>query len=88
MIIQSNEYLPLTLTSQAVSPLETAILGVLSARPQPLTVREIHTALHDRALAYTTIMTMMAHMTKEHMVFHAPTAVRYAATYHSTVPIV
>ena len=74
------------LPSQAFSPLETAILGVLGTHQQPLTVRDIHTALHDRALAYTTIITTMAHMTEQGMVYRAPTAVRYAAAYRSTAP--
>jgi predicted transcriptional regulator len=69
------------LPSQVFDPLETAILGVLGARHQPLTVREIHAALHDCTLAYTTIMTTMARMTEMGMVFRAPTAARYAAAY-------
>ena len=69
------------LPSQVVDLLETAILGVLGARHQPLTVREIHAALHDRALAYTTIMTTMARMTEKGLVSRAPTAARYAAAY-------
>jgi predicted transcriptional regulator len=69
------------LPSQAFGPLETAILGVLGAHHQPLTVREIHAALHNRALGYATIMTTMARMTEMGMVSRAPTAARYAATY-------
>jgi predicted transcriptional regulator len=75
------------LPSQAFDPLETAILGVLCARHHPLTVREIHAALHDRALAYTTIMTTMARMTEKAMLSRAPTAARYAAAYRYTAPI-
>jgi len=76
-----------TLPAPAFGPLETAILGVLAAHHQPLTVREIHAALHDEALRYTTIMTTMASMTKKRMVFRAATADRYAAAYHSPAPI-
>jgi predicted transcriptional regulator len=69
------------LPSQIVDPLETAILGVLGARHQPLTVREIHAALHNRALAYTTIMTTLVRLIEQGMVSRAPTAARYAAAY-------
>jgi penicillinase repressor len=82
MIVQSDERSMRALPSQAFGPLETAILGVLGAHHQPLTVREIHAALHDRALAYTTIMTTMARMTKTGRVSRAPTATRYAAAYY------
>jgi predicted transcriptional regulator len=68
-------------------PLETAILGLLEACHQPLTVREIHAALHQRAPAYTTIMTTMARMTEKGMLSGAPTAARYAAAYRYTAPI-
>ncbi len=68
MTIQSNEPPLPALPFQAVGPLETAILGVLWACPQPLTVRAIHAALRDRALAYTTIITTMARMTEQGMV--------------------
>jgi predicted transcriptional regulator len=74
------------LPSQAFSPLETAILGVLWACAQPLTVRTIHAALHDRALVYPTLITTMARMTEQGMVYRAPTAVRYAAAYRATAP--
>jgi predicted transcriptional regulator len=74
------------LPSQAFGPLENAILGVLRACHQPLTVRAIHAALHDRALTYPTIMTTMAHLAETGMVSCTPTAARYAATYRSTVP--
>jgi len=76
------------LPSHAFGPLETAILGVLGACPRPLTVREIHTGLHDPALTYPTIMTTLARLAKEQMVFRAPTAARYAAAYRSMAPIV
>jgi predicted transcriptional regulator len=79
MIIQSSER---PLPSEAVGLLETAILGVLGAHQQPLTVREIHAALHHRAMAYTTIMTTMARMTETGMVSRVPAAARYAAAYH------
>jgi len=87
MIIQSDEPPLRALPLQAFGPLETAILGVLGARHQPLTVREIHAALHNRALAYTTIMTTMAHMTEQGIVSRAPTAARYAAAYRCLAPI-
>jgi len=74
-----------TLPAPAFDPLETAILDVLGAQYQPLTVREIHAALHDGALRYTTIMTTIAGMTKKRMVVRAATTVRYAAAYRSTV---
>jgi len=87
MTIQSNEPPLPALSFQAVGPLETAILGVLWACPQPLTVRAIHAALRDRALAYTTIITTMARMTEQGMVSRAPTAARHAVAYCSTAPI-
>ncbi len=87
MTIQSNEPPLPALPFQAVGPLETAILGVLWACPQPLTVRAIHAALRDRALAYTTIITTMARMTEQGMVSRAPTAARHAVAYCSTAPI-
>jgi predicted transcriptional regulator len=70
------------LQSQTFGPLETAILSVLRAHHQPLTVREIYAALHHRALAYTTIMATIARMTETGMVSPAPAAARYAAAYH------
>ena len=81
MIIQSDERPLPALPSQAFGALETAILGVLGARHQPLTVREIHAALHDCGVAYTTIMTTMARLTETGMVSRAPSAARYAAAY-------
>jgi predicted transcriptional regulator len=74
------------LPSQLFGSLETAILGVLGVEHQPLTVREIHTALNDGVLEYTTIITTLARMTEKQIVFRAPTAARYAAAYHSSTP--
>ena len=81
MIIQSDERPLPALPSQAFGPLENAILGVLGARHQPLTMREIHAAIHDRGVAYTTIMATMARLTETGMVSRAPSAARYAAAY-------
>jgi predicted transcriptional regulator len=75
------------LPSQLLGPLETAILGVLGVQHQPLTVREIHTALNNGVLGYTTIITILARMTEKQIVFRTPTAARYAAAYHSSTPI-
>jgi predicted transcriptional regulator len=81
MIKQSDERSLPALPSQAFGPLETAILGVLGARHHPLTVREIHAALHDYGLAYTSIMATMARLTETGVVSRAPSAARYAAAY-------
>ena len=87
MTIQSIERPLLPLPSRFVNPLEAAILGVLWACPQPLTVRAIHTALHNHALSYSTIITMLVRMTEQGSVSQAPTAARYAAAYRSTSSI-
>jgi predicted transcriptional regulator len=39
--------------------LETAVMRVVWASPEPVSVREVHAALATRKLAYTTVMTVL-----------------------------
>lgn len=45
--------------------LERACMEVLWAAPAPLAVREVHEALSDRGLAYTTVMTVLDRLSKK-----------------------
>jgi len=54
-----------TLPLDAFGALETAILNVLWAHAGPMTVREMHDALCERGLAYTTILTTMVRMVEK-----------------------
>jgi predicted transcriptional regulator len=48
-----------TLTTQALGPTETQIMNAVWSYDGPLTVRQVHTVLSFRGLAYTTVMTTM-----------------------------
>ena len=48
-----------TLTAQALGPTETQIMNVVWSYDGPVTVRQVHTILAFRGLAYTTSMTTM-----------------------------
>lgn len=53
--------------------LETAIMRVLWATPQPLTVRAVFEVLvEDRQLAYTTVMTVLDRLAKKGVVLREP----------------
>jgi predicted transcriptional regulator len=47
------------LTRQALSPTETVIMRAVWSYGEPMNVRQVHTVLLFRGLAYTTIMTTM-----------------------------
>ncbi|WP_407940178.1 BlaI/MecI/CopY family transcriptional regulator [Nocardioides acrostichi] len=54
---------------RSLGELERAALDVLWAATEPLSVRDIHTALAlDRDLAYTTVMTVLDRMAKKDLV--------------------
>lgn len=42
--------------------LERAVMEVLWARDEPVSVRAVHAALGDRGLAYTTVMTVLTRL--------------------------
>lgn len=42
--------------------LERAVMEVLWARDEPVSVRAVHAALDDRGLAYTTVMTVLTRL--------------------------
>lgn len=48
--------------------LERAVMDVLWDRGTPLTVREVAEALHNRELAYTTVMTVLDRLAGKEMV--------------------
>lgn len=48
--------------------LERAVMDVLWDRRTPLTVREVAESLHDRELAYTTVMTVLDRLAGKGMV--------------------
>jgi predicted transcriptional regulator len=51
-----------TLTTQALGPTETVIMNVVWSYAAPMTIRQVHTVLAFRGLAYTTIMTTIEHL--------------------------
>src|SRR5690606_30339925 len=52
--------------------LERAVMDVLWNAGQPATVREVVTALADRGLAYTTVMTVLDRLTRKELVRRQP----------------
>lgn len=48
--------------------LERAVMEHLWASPEPQTVRQVHEALVDRGLAYTTVMTVLQRLAKKQLV--------------------
>lgn len=48
--------------------LERAVMDVLWARGEPVTVRTVHDDLADRNLAYTTVMTVLARLAEKDVV--------------------
>lgn len=52
--------------------LERAVMDVLWSTGQPATVREVVTALTDRDLAYTTVMTVLDRLTRKELVRREP----------------
>ncbi|WP_040920210.1 BlaI/MecI/CopY family transcriptional regulator [Saccharomonospora glauca] len=48
--------------------LERAVMEVLWARDEPLSVRAVHAALGDRGLAYTTVMTVLTRLANKGVV--------------------
>ena len=51
--------------------LERAVMDVLWQRNEPLTVREVGRALHERDLAHTTVMTVLDRLAKKGVVARA-----------------
>jgi predicted transcriptional regulator len=48
--------------------LERAVMDVLWARGQPVSVRTVHGDLEGRDLAYTTVMTVLSRLADKHLV--------------------
>ncbi len=48
--------------------LERAVMEHLWASPEPQTVRQVHEALAERGLAYTTVMTVLQRLAKKQLV--------------------
>lgn len=62
--------------------LERAVMEQLWSAPEPRTVRQVHEALVDRGLAYTTVMTVLQRLAKKGLVTQErdERAHRYAAS--------
>lgn len=59
--------------------LEAAVMDVLWSSPTPLTVREVLERLpSQRALAYTTVMTVLSHLHRKDVVDREPTGKAYS----------
>jgi predicted transcriptional regulator len=63
--------------------LERAVMDHLWSAPEPQTVRQVHEALAQRDLAYTTIMTVLQRLAKKNLVVQHrdDRAHRYAPTH-------
>ena len=48
-----------TLNTQALGPTEMQVMTIIWSHRRSLTVRDLHTALAHRGIAYTTVMTTM-----------------------------
>lgn len=55
-------------TNQGLGDLESAIMQVLWNSQSALSVRDVHGALTDRELAYTTVMTVLDRLSKKGLV--------------------
>jgi predicted transcriptional regulator len=60
-----------TLTTQALGPTETMIMNVIWSYAAPMTVRQVHTVLLFRGLAYTTVMTTMERLADKGVLLRA-----------------
>lgn len=59
----------MTRSKHTLGDLERAVMDVLWAHPGDRSVREVHEALDtDRDLAYTTVMTVLDRLAKQHLV--------------------
>jgi predicted transcriptional regulator len=56
-----------TLTTQALGPTETQIMNTVWSYDGAMTVRQVHTVLLFRGLAYTTVMTTMERLAEKGM---------------------
>jgi len=71
-----------TLTTQALGPTETQIMNAVWSYDGPLTVRQVHTVLSFRGLAYTTVMTTMERLAEKGILMRSDGRAGFGGAYH------